>query len=66
MLLNKSAVKQFILEYLKSKRPHLRIGRVSKKALDHYEALLTNRIMADVFSHPTKGKTFYPVTDKSI
>ena len=66
MILNRKATKEFILEYLKSKRPHLRIDRVSKKTLDHYEALLTNRIIADVFSHPTKGKTFYPVTDKSI
>lgn len=57
-LLNKKAMKETILRVIKDKREGLNITRVSSEAIQHYEALLMSRIIQDVLSHPTKGKTF--------
>lgn len=59
-LLNKSAVKKYILEKCTSLRPGMGLNRVSKEALDYYEAFLKNKIIEAVNRHPTVGKTFKP------
>jgi len=59
-LINKSALKKYILAQLKAKRPHLEMTRVSSDALARYESSLKVKILADIKLHPTKGKTFNP------
>lgn len=61
-LLNRAAVKKCILETIKSRRPFLseKITRISKEALDEYEAKFRLMIQRDVDGHPTTGKTFRP------
>lgn len=59
-LINSSAVKDFILRQVDERRAHLGITRVSSKALQRYQTLLRNAIIADIERHPSKGKTFNP------
>lgn len=59
-LINRKAVKSFILGKLDAMRPFLKISRVSKCALDDYEAKLMAMIIKDIQCHPTMGKTFKP------
>jgi hypothetical protein len=59
-ILNRAATKKLILKKLESMRPHLGITRVSKDALDRYEYWLVAKIIEDIRSHPTLGKTFQP------
>jgi len=59
-LLNRAAMKKFILTRLASLRPGMeeKLTRVSKRTLDHYEAKLRVMIEDDIMTHPTIGKTF--------
>lgn len=59
-LLNRSAVKKFILAQIKAMRPGMekQLTRVSIQALDDYEARLRVIIKSDIMTHPTLGKTF--------
>ena len=57
-LLNKKAVKNYILKRVQSDRPGWKCTQVSRKAIDDIEAFLSNRIFRAVQQHPTKGKTF--------
>lgn len=57
-LLNKSAVRAFILAKLERLRPHLGIQRVSAAALEQLEARLRAQIIRAIEQHPTMGKTF--------
>jgi len=61
-LLNRSALKKFILAKIAALRPGMekRITRVSSEALDNYEAKLKNSIEIDIHKHPSIGKTFKP------
>ena len=56
-LLNRSAVRSFILAKIEAMRPGL-ASRVSGKVLDQYEARLRSWIVEDVQRHPSRGKTF--------
>jgi len=58
VLINRTATKRYILDKLKSKRPFLGLTRVSKEALDIYEARLRDMIIRDIDIHPAVGKTF--------
>lgn len=57
-LLNQAETKRFILAKIQSMRPGMPLDRVSKDALDWYEARLRAWIIEDVEKHPTIGKTF--------
>ena len=57
-LINRSEVRKFILESFGRSRPHLRIDRVSREALDKIESWLRAKISSEVHSHPSVGKTF--------
>jgi len=59
-ILNRAATKKFILKKMESLRPHMKITRVSKDALDKYEHWLVAKIIEDVKRHPTLGVTFKP------
>lgn len=61
-LLNRSQMKKFILAKIESLRPGMeeQLTRVSKSALDNYEARLRLMIEDDIISHPSCGKTFKP------
>ena len=59
-LLNRSEVRKFILDSLQRTRPHLRITRVSREALEQLEFWLREKIRGEIHSHPSKGKTFDP------
>lgn len=59
-LLNRAATKKFILSRFKALRSGQPMTRVSKEALDTYEARLRNMIDRDIMSHPSIGKTFKP------
>lgn len=59
-LINASAVKDFILKQIETRRSHLGITRVSAEALQRYHNMLHHAIIADIDRHPTKGKTFKP------
>jgi len=61
MLLNRSAVRQYILEMWREKRPgYPLMTRVSTEALRRYDAILRTKILADVGGHPSVGRTFNP------
>lgn len=59
-LLNRSSTKKFIIAKITSLRPGMekQITRVSKEALDNYEARLRAMIESDIMIHPSKGRTF--------
>jgi len=59
-LINKSAMKKFIIEKFKRLRPGMPITRVSSEALDKIEANLRASVIEDVKRHPSIGKTFKP------
>jgi len=59
-LINRKAVKTFILDQAKDHRPGWPCTRVSKEGLDMIESMLRNRIVKLIHSHPTIGKTFRP------
>ena len=59
-ILNRQAAKKFILAKIKQLRPGMekQLTRVSKSALDNYEARIRILIENDIMIHPTLGKTF--------
>jgi hypothetical protein len=57
-LINRSEVRKFILDAFARGRPHLRISRVSREALDKLEYWLREKIRSEVHSHHSVGKTF--------
>jgi hypothetical protein len=59
-LLNKSAVRKYILDEVAAKRGHLKLTRVSSEALQRYENMLRLAIERDILTHPSVGKTFKP------
>lgn len=59
-LLNQVSTKKFILNRYKALRAGPPMTRVSKEALDTYEAKLRNMIDSDIMSHPSIGVTFKP------
>ena len=59
-LINRSAVKKFVLEHAKITRSGWECKRVSKEYLDNLEARVRLLIEKDVHQHPTLGKTFRP------
>ena len=59
-LINTSATKKFILAKIQALRPGMPLTRVSKEALDNYEAKLRVWIESDIMRHPSIGKTFKP------
>ena len=59
-LINRKAVKQFVLDAAKANRPYWDCKRVSAEYLDSVEARFRLLIEKDVHQHPTLGKTFRP------
>ncbi len=57
-LLNKKAVRGYILGRIEKTRPHLKFNRVSGQAIEDVEAKLKLMINRAVHSHPSTGKTF--------
>lgn len=57
-LINKTAVRNYILEKVKLERPGWKCTRISPEALSQLEARFMNIIDNLVKSHPTKGETF--------
>jgi hypothetical protein len=61
-LINRKQIKIFIMAKLKAMRPGMeeQLTRVSKSALDNYEARLRIMIEDDIMTHRSAGKTFNP------
>ncbi|KKN99001.1 hypothetical protein LCGC14_0142460 [marine sediment metagenome] len=59
-LLNRAAVKKFILVRFEEMRAGRPMSRVSKEFLDTLEADLRNTIEFEIMRHPSIGKTFKP------
>ena len=59
-LINRAALKRFLLAYAKSTRPGHVFTRVSEEALQNLESQLINASKEIVRSHPSKGMTIKP------
>lgn len=59
-LINRKAVKSFILAKIQALRPGLDMNRVSGDAFTYFENLLKVKIEESIKSHPSIGKTFKP------
>jgi len=59
-LLNRAALKRFLLDRAKVIRPHHRLSRVSEEALEHLENNLRNQASELIRRHPAKGSTIKP------
>ena len=57
-VINRRAVKEYILQTCEAKRQGWECTRVSKQALDEIEAFLMMKIQESVHRHPSIGKTF--------
>lgn len=57
-LINRSAVKKYILKELAEKRPYLNFTRVSESALFLLEAKIQDMLDRAVWQHRSNGKTF--------
>jgi len=57
-LINRSAVKKYILNKFAEDRPHLNFTRVSEAALLLLEAKIQNMLDRAVHTHSSSGKTF--------
>ncbi len=57
-LINKKHTRDYILQRFETTRPHTKIKRVSKQALDDVEAKLRLILNRAVHSYPSVGKTF--------
>ena len=57
-LLNRKAIRKYILARCETHRPGWECERISKQALDEMEGFLKTRIQESIHRHPTKGKTF--------
>ena len=61
-LINKTAVKKYILDKLTEDRPHLGFTRVSESALLLLEAKVQNMLDRAVHTHRSSGRTFTDLT----
>lgn len=59
-LLNRAAIKKYILDKANNMRPTWGCTRVSKEAVEAIESKLRALIVAQVQAHPSIGKTFKP------
>ena len=59
-LINKHAVREYILRRVAETRPSLDFTRVAPTVYDDLEYYLRNKINKMVHSHPSVGKTFNP------
>jgi len=59
-LVNRTALKRFLLDRAKVIRPHHRLSRVSEEALEWLENNLRNQASELVRRHPAKGSTIKP------
>ena len=57
-LLNRKAVKEYILKRSEVLRPGWPFTGVSKEALDEVEAFIKNSIDKGIKKHPSRGKRF--------
>lgn len=56
-LINKTAVRGFLLRKMKEKRPQTKFNRVSKELLDDLEAEFRQKLLRLVSTVPAAGKT---------
>jgi hypothetical protein len=59
-LLNRAAIKRYLLDRAKVIRPHHRLSRVSEETLEHLENNLRNQASELIRRHPAKGSTIKP------
>jgi len=57
-LINRAAVKKYILKRCESHRTGWDCSRVSKQALDEIDAFIRMKLIDSVHIHPSIGKTF--------
>jgi len=59
-LLNRAALKRYLLDRARVIRPHHRLSRVSEEALEWLENNLRNQASELIRRHPAKGSTIKP------
>ena len=59
-LVNRAALKRFLLDRARVLRPHHRLSRVSEEALEWLENGLRNQASELIRRHPAKGSTVRP------
>jgi hypothetical protein len=59
-LLNRAALKRYLLDRARVIRPHHRLSRVSEEALEWLENNLRNQASELIRRHPAKGSTIRP------
>jgi hypothetical protein len=59
-LLNRSALKRYLLDRARVIRPHHRLSRVSEETLEWMENNLRNQSSELIRRHPAKGSTIRP------
>jgi len=59
-LINRAALKRFLLDRSKVLRPHHSFTRVSEEALERFENSLRNQAVELLRRHPAKGTTIKP------
>ncbi len=57
-ILNRKAIRNYIIKTCEAKRRGWQCTRVSKQAIDEIEAYLKNKIRESLHRHPSVGKTF--------
>lgn len=57
-IVNRAALKRFIIDQIKANRPGWNCERVSARALDQIEAFLRSKIKDSIHSQPSIGKTY--------
>ena len=59
-LLNRAALKRYLLDRARVIRPHHRLSRVSEEALEWLENNLRNQASELIRRHPANGSTIRP------
>jgi hypothetical protein len=59
-LLNRAALKRYLLDRARVIRPHHRLSRVSEETLEWLENNLRNQASELIRRHPAKGSTIRP------
>ena len=59
-LVNRVALKRYLLDRAQVIRPHHRLSRVSEEALEWLETSLRNQASELIRRHPAKGSTIKP------
>jgi hypothetical protein len=57
-LLNRKAVKEYIIQHCEKQRPGWDCTRVSQQVIEQINAFVKNKINDSIDRHPSKGKTF--------